>query len=94
MESRNTASRAVGRSASRPSTPRDLWCVRWYGLNEALYGIPIGRFAKMAIIRFALGDLKAKLWDISCIARKRFWFAVAPMIYAVRKNFQEKNGVF
>lgn len=34
-------------------------------LNEALYGIAIGRFAKMAIIRFALADLKAKLCEIS-----------------------------
>jgi hypothetical protein len=28
-ESRKKASKGVGRSASRPSTPRDLWCVRW-----------------------------------------------------------------
>lgn len=25
------ASSAVGKSVSSPSTPRDLWCVRWYG---------------------------------------------------------------
>jgi hypothetical protein len=30
-ESRNRASREVGRSVSSPLTPRDLWCVRWYG---------------------------------------------------------------
>lgn len=34
MESRKTASKAVGRSVSSPSTPRDLWCVRWYGYTQ------------------------------------------------------------
>ena len=28
-EFRKKASTAVGRSVSRPVTPRDLWCVRW-----------------------------------------------------------------
>lgn len=28
-ESRKRASRAVGRSVSRPVTPMDLWWVRW-----------------------------------------------------------------
>lgn len=47
-------------------------------LNEALYGTPMGRFANMARNRFAVGDRKARLWEISWIARKRFWLAVAP----------------
>jgi hypothetical protein len=34
-------------------------------LKEALYGMPIGRFAKTARARFAAGDLEAKLWLIS-----------------------------
>ena len=41
--------------------------------------MPMGKLAKIASIRFANGDLKAKLCEISWIARKRFWFAVAPM---------------
>ena len=41
----------------------------------------------------AVADLKARLWDISWMARKRFWFAVAPIMYAVRKNCHERNGV-
>jgi hypothetical protein len=61
--------------------------------KEALYGTPIGRFANMAINLFALGLLNARLCDISWIARNRFWFAVAPIIYAVRKNFQLRKGV-
>jgi hypothetical protein len=48
--------------------------------KEALYGIPIGRLAKMARTRFALAERKARLCEISWIARKRFWFAVAPMM--------------
>ena len=110
-ESKKIASRAVGRSVSSPSTPRDLWWVRWYGwrfsqhkdqrpsestltLNAALYGNPMGRFATIANKRLANGDLNARLWEISCIARKRFWFAVAPMMYAVRKKGKESIGVF
>jgi hypothetical protein len=27
------------------------------------------------------------------MARKRFWFAVAPMMYAAAKYFHEKTGV-
>ena len=41
-------------------------------LKEALYGIPIGRFANIASNLFAIDDLKARLCDISCIARNRF----------------------
>lgn len=47
----------------------------------------------MASRRLAKGDLKAKLWDISWIARKRFWFAVAPMTYAMAMKVSEKMGV-
>lgn len=54
----------------------------------------MGRFANTAKIRFANADLKARLWDISWIARNVFWFAVPPIRYAVRKNFQENIGVF
>lgn len=59
----------------------------------ALYGMPMGRFAKIASKRLARGDLKAKLWDISCMARNRFWFAVPPMAYAVKKKVHDKIGV-
>lgn len=45
----------------------------------------------MALLAFA--DLKARLCDISWMARKRFWFAVAPIMYAVTKNRHERNGV-
>lgn len=48
----------------------------------------------MANNRLANGALKARLWEISWIARKRFWFAVAPMMYAVRKKGRENIGVF
>ena len=66
----------------------------FHTLKEALYGIPIGRLAKTAKTRFANGNLNARLWDISWMARKRFWFAVAPIMYAVRKKGHEKTGVF
>ena len=49
-------------------------------LKAALYGIPIGRLARTANSRFANGALKARLCEISWIARKRFWFAVAPTV--------------
>lgn len=62
-------------------------------LNEALYGIPIGRFAKIASNRLAIGDLNARLCEISWIERKRFWFAVAPIMYAARKNFHDNGAV-
>ena len=52
--------------------------VRGHTLNEALYGTAIGRFAKMANSRLAMGDLKARLCEISWMARNKFWFAVAP----------------
>jgi hypothetical protein len=53
---------------------------RWRGLtlNEALYGTAMGRLAKMAKRRLAMGDRKARLWEISWMARNRFWFEVAP----------------
>jgi len=33
--------------------------------NAALYGTPIGRFAKMAKSLLTRGALKARLWEIS-----------------------------
>lgn len=51
---------------------------RGHTLNEALYGTPMGRFAKMAKSLLASGDRKARLCEISWMARKRFWLAVAP----------------
>lgn len=53
----------------------------------------MGRLAKIASMRFAKGDLKAKLCEISWMARKRFWFAVAPMTYAVRTVCHDQKGV-
>lgn len=53
----------------------------------------MGMFAKMAKRRLARGERKARLWLISWMARKQFWFAVAPIMYAVRKKVQEKKGV-
>lgn len=47
--------------------------------NAALYGIPMGIFAKIANNRFAMGDRNARLCEISWIARKRFWLEVAPI---------------
>jgi hypothetical protein len=61
--------------------------------KAALYGKPIGRLANMANRRFANGDLKARLCDISWMARKRFWFAVAPMTYAVNRKGHESIDV-
>lgn len=62
--------------------------------KEALYAIPIGRFATIARALFAFALLNARLWEISWIAKNKFWFAVAPTIYAVKKNFHDRNGVF
>jgi hypothetical protein len=36
-------------------------CEEIHTLKEALYGIPIGKFAKTAKILFTVPDLKAKL---------------------------------
>ena len=41
-------------------------------LKAALYGTPIGRLANTANSLFADGALKARLWEISWMARKRF----------------------
>ena len=54
----------------------------------------MGRLAKIAASLLAEEDLKARLWDISCIARKRFWFAVAPTRYAVRRNRSDSTEWF
>lgn len=61
--------------------------------KAALYGSPIGRLAMIANSRLAIAERKAKLCEISWIARNRFWFAVAPIIYAVAQNRHEKNDV-
>ena len=53
----------------------------------------MGKLAMMAKSLFASADLKARLWDISWMARKRFWFAVAPIIYAVMKYCHDMMGV-
>lgn len=73
-----------------------LWLFAGLGLltlKAALYGTPIGRLAKTANNLLAKGDLKARLWEISWMARKRFWFAVAPIMYAVRKNWIDTMDV-
>jgi len=38
----------------------------------------MGRLAKMANSRLPSGDLKARLCEISWIARNKFWLDVAP----------------
>ena len=53
----------------------------------------MGKFAKIAARRLANGDLKARLCEISWMARKRFWFAVAPTMYAVPRNVHDRTGV-
>lgn len=53
----------------------------------------MGRFAKMAKSRFARGERKAKLWEISWMARNRFWFEVAPKMYAIAQNLRDQKGV-
>jgi hypothetical protein len=40
----------------------------------------MGRFAKIAKRRLERGLRKARLWEISWMERKRFWFAVAPIM--------------
>ena len=51
----------------------------WYFLNIIAKGTPIGRLVRMAKIRFARTPRNAKLWVISCTARKVFWLAVPPI---------------
>lgn len=53
----------------------------------------MGRLAKIASNLFPMGDLNARLCEISWIARKRFWFAVAPTTYAVARKGQESTEV-
>jgi hypothetical protein len=53
----------------------------------------MGKFAKIARMRFASGDRNAKLWEISWMARNRFWLEVAPITYAVARNRQSRIGV-
>lgn len=38
----------------------------------------MGKLATMANSRFAKGLLNARLWEISWMARNKFWLAVAP----------------
>lgn len=47
--------------------------------KAAEYGNPMGRLANIANSRFAIGLLNARLWEISWMAKKRFWLAVAPI---------------
>ena len=63
-------------------------------LKLAEYGIPIGRLANTANALFNSAFLNARLWLISWIARNRFWFAVAPIIYAVPQKRRDQKGVF
>ena len=49
--------------------------------------------ANTAARRLAKADLKARLCDISWIARNKFWLAVAPIIYAVERNGKDSIGV-
>lgn len=67
--------------------------VRWHTRNAALYGIPIGKLAIIANTLLAMGDLKARLCEISWMAKNRFWLAVAPITYAVTRKGHESIEV-
>lgn len=47
----------------------------------------------MAISLLASGDRKARLCEISWMARNRFWFAVAPTTYPSAQNFHDQKDV-
>ena len=49
----------------RRTVQHDCKCTYRHTLNEAEYGMPIGKLAKIASMRFANGDLKARLCEIS-----------------------------
>lgn len=53
----------------------------------------MGMLAKMARRRFPIGERKARLCEISWMARKRFWLQVAPITYAVRRKRHESIEV-
>lgn len=53
----------------------------------------MGMLAKMARRRFPIGERKARLCEISWMARKRFWLLVAPITYAVRRKRHESMEV-
>lgn len=65
-----------------------------YTLKLAEYGIPIGRLANTASALFSPAFLNARLWLISWIARNKFWFAVAPIMYAVPQKRRDQKGIF
>lgn len=46
--------------------------------KEALYGTAIGKLAIIAKSLLAVGERKARLWEISWMARNKFWLQVAP----------------
>lgn len=53
----------------------------------------MGKLAKIANSLFAIGERNARLWEISWMARKRFWLEVAPMKYAVAMKRHESMDV-
>ena len=55
-------------------------------LKAAAYGMPMGKFAKIASSLFGATRRKARLCVISWMARNRLWFAVPPMAYATKMN--------
>ncbi len=55
-ESRKNASRAVGRSVSRPSTPRDLWWVKWYGFEPVSSISTEGKRRRMILLGVVITD--------------------------------------
>ena len=55
-------------------------------LKAAAYGMPMGKFAKMASSLLGATRWKARLCVISWMARNKLWFAVPPTAYATKMN--------
>lgn len=85
---KSRASNSVGKSTSSSSSPWYLWCSRWYFLNEMAHGTPIGKLTSRENMRLCTGRAwpKAKLWEISWIAKRSAWLMTPPMVYAAKNR--------
>lgn len=65
-----------------------LWCLRWYFLNEMVYGILIGKLISRENMRLCIGRawLKVKLWEILWIVKRSVWLMILLMVYVVKNR--------